>query len=154
MANQWSGSQKNFMIMGAMLQHLPQLMASKPQLTIKQFYFDTPDGRTQGQLLVNVQSHPAGMAMLNPQAWLQAINGQLDLSLPKTALQNLIAVLLELPPQEFANHPQVQEYLTQWVAKGWFIVDQDTELYKTAVQLQQGGVTVNGRAFNPSEMRI
>lgn len=134
------------MIMGALMQYLPPIMAHQPTLTIKQFAFDSPNGRSQGTLQVGLAPKlSVPLNLFQPQSLLNLLNVEFDLQLPEDALHNLIIALFELPLADPNTAPQVEQQVQTWLTNGWLVEDKTTHFYRTKAQLQNGMLEINGQ---------
>ncbi len=139
-----ASSGQTLMIMGALMQYLPTIMSHQPTLTIKQFEFDSPDGRSQGTLQVGLAPKlSTPINLFQPQTLLNLLNAEFDLQLPEKALHNLIIALLELPVTDPNTLPQVKQQVQTWLANGWLVEDEDTHFYRTKAQLENGMLEIN-----------
>jgi uncharacterized protein YdgA (DUF945 family) len=148
-ANTADANAKNWLMISALMQYLPQLFAKQPYIELHDFYFDTPNGRSQGHLLVNV-TPTESVNLFNPSALVQLFNAQMQLQLPENALHHLIAVFLEQPLTQATDSSLVTQQVQTLVNKGWLTPPQpDRAFYQSDITLERGVLTVNGqqRAF-------
>lgn len=143
-ASNATGNAQHWLMISALMQHLPQLLAKQPYIHLQDFYFDTPSGRSQGHLLVNV-TPTESINLFNPNALIQLLNANMQLQLPENALHNLIAVLLEQPLTQAPASPLVTQQVQTLVNQGWLTTQPDNALYHSHITLEHGVLTVNGR---------
>ncbi len=149
-----------------MFEMLPQLLAKKPSMAIKDLVVETPEGRLEGHLDVNY----VGEGMPNPMAFVTAVKATGELTMPRAMFEQFtkesqreeMASLLEMqaaltaptegeeaaeaeapaPDLEAELQAYADQQVEQLLALG--VVTQEGEMLKSNALFEGGKVYVNG----------
>lgn len=142
-------------LMATLGANLNELLQDNPQVTVERLHLATEDGVLDGRLKLSVSGWQAAY-ILNPDRWLEVLDGAAELSVSEALLRRLVAdsiqARLERDPQfkapsteqaEQRSAAEAQSRIDQWLRQELAV--RDAESIVTRARISAGLLTVNGK---------